>query len=129
VIDLEELEKLLAEAITLKAKFKTATHALDAAIKADEPTGASQPVVQDHMNAHADWRAWVMVNIDDLLDRALPELIAMARENERLREALTFYAARENYNDEPLPNNMWKTAKAVFDGGKRARTALKEKPQ
>ena len=47
-------------------------------------------------------------------------------EVKRLEEALTFYAARENYNDEPLPNNMWKTAKAVFDGGKRARAALKE---
>jgi cell division protein ZapA (FtsZ GTPase activity inhibitor) len=56
---------------------------------------------------------------------ALPELLAMVK---RLEEALTFYAARENYNDEPLPNNMWKTAKAVFDGGKRARAALEQTP-
>jgi hypothetical protein len=59
---------------------------------------------------------------------ALPGLIARVEENERLREALTFYAGRENYNDEPLPNNMWKTAKAVFDGGKRARAALRSEP-
>ena len=60
---------------------------------------------------------------------ALPELPEMLAKVKRLEEALTFYAARENYNDEPLPNNMWKTAKAVFDGGKRARAALKETGQ
>jgi hypothetical protein len=76
------------------------------------------------------------VYLTDVIDRdnaalivaavnALPELLAMVK---RLEEALTFYAARENYNDEPLPNNMWKTAKAVFDGGKRARAALEQTP-
>ena len=88
MITLEELEKLLAEGAALKAKFKAATLALDAAIKADEPTGAGQPVVQDHMNAHAEWRAWVMVTIDDLLANALPGLIESARRVEDLREAL-----------------------------------------
>jgi hypothetical protein len=74
----------------------------------------------------------VMVEAAEELERlraavnALPELPEMLAKVKRLEEALTFYAARENYNDEPLPNNMWKTAKAVFDGGKRARAALKE---
>ena len=69
--------------------------------------------------------------LDSLMTRAvnaLPELPEMLAKVKRLEEALTFYAARENYNDEPLPNNMWKTAKAVFDGGKRARAALEQTP-
>jgi hypothetical protein len=77
-----------------------------------------------------DWRDALRQHADAALIvaavNALPELLAMVK---RLEEALTFYAARENYNDEPLPNNMWKTAKAVFDGGKRARAALKETGQ
>jgi hypothetical protein len=48
----------------------------------------------------------------------------MTNRDEKLREALEFYASRANYNDEPIGNNQWKTAAAVFDGGKRARAAL-----
>ena len=48
----------------------------------------------------------------------------LSAELAEIRETLTFYAEKANYNDRPLGNDMWATAAAVFDGGKRARAAL-----
>lgn len=52
--------------------------------------------------------------------------LALVEEVRRLREALSWYAVRARYHDTPLPNNQWKTAEVVFDGGKIARNALGE---
>jgi hypothetical protein len=59
-------------------------------------------------------------HINDLQE----QLARVCAERDALREALEFYAQRKHYNDTPLPNNQWKTAEAVFDGGKIARRAL-----
>jgi hypothetical protein len=59
-----------------------------------------------------------------LLDAAREKLAEERAKLAEIREALTFYAEKANYNDRPLGNDMWATAAAVFDGGKRARAAL-----
>jgi hypothetical protein len=105
---LEELEKLLA---IHGANMQRVQAAIDGNYRLPTEDELEMRFVQDDLRSAA-------IN-------ALPALLESARRVERLEAALEFYAAREHYNDDPLPNNMWKTAKAVFDGGKRARAALK----
>ena len=80
------------------------------AIRARHEGGYSGPGFT--IDAHAD-RAMLLAHVD----RLVAELA-------EIREALTFYAKKANYNDRPLANDMWATAAAVFDAGKRARAAL-----
>ena len=58
---------------------------------------------------------------------ALPELIAMARENERLREALAILDAADEFEGEPDDKKLF-VAMRVADL-RRARAALKESGQ
>ena len=63
-----------------------------------------------------------MFGYEDELQYKIKELEA---ENKKMREALDFYAQEENHKVVTI-NNQNLECKAIDDGGRRARQALKE---
>ena len=52
------------------------------------------------------------------------KLMEVAEENRRLREALGFYADKENWKRKKKPDEHWEFFPAISDGGEVARGAL-----
>lgn len=53
-----------------------------------------------------------------------PTVLSLLSDLERMREALEFFAKRENYHDTQNPDGTWRTAQVLFRGRRRAAQAL-----
>lgn len=119
-IDLEELEKLIAEARKGPLRVVETPLAYGSRCTINRPDGS---IVCDTVINRRD-AALIVAAVN-----ALPELIAMARESERLREALAEIARCNQYMSEADTNYEYEMRQIELCRLIKTRTALKEKPQ
>ena len=66
-------------------------------------------------------------NLEMAFDDLDSDYIDLVKQNKRYREALEFYADRENYDEEMIGSTLISGSKVMYDDGKTAREALDER--